>query len=306
MGAGAGTLDAMEASESLTLDEARKLAGERFDQAAFDEAAATDGKVTLAAATAWAASVGADMGQEGPTSTVAPLELGTKIVVDGRPGMFLSHNDDGTCVVEFDSDGDQECVARSKVEVRGDESIMPAQETPSCPSMVRIPFTDELLPHVTLAVVTRVLKVALRIAIQGIPEAPAGHEHHGFSIAVGDGDELMKEEDGQDGPEPVYFAPYDFNPFERGHLDVDENSVIRGAFNGDGLCVVDGRTAKCRAATMIVLSMRGGGSTGGGRHKSSRALSRKPGGGCVLAFVILTMKTRRHFLRPCRASLPVV
>ena len=152
---------------------------------------------------------------------------------------------------------------------------MAAQENAS-----RIPFTDELPPHITLEVVTRVVKVALRIAIQGIPEAPTGHEHHGFSIAVGDGDELMKMQDEGDGPEPVYFAPYDLNPFERGHLDIDENSVIRGAFNGDGLCVVDGRTAKCRAATMIVLSMRGGGKTGGGRHKSSRALSKQPGGGC--------------------------
>ena len=158
--------------------------------------------------------------------------------------------------------------------------------------MYRIPFTDELPPHVTLAVVTRVLRVALRIAIQGIPEAPTGHEHHGFSIAVGDGDELMMMEDlGEgDGPEPVYFSPYDHNPFSQGDLKVDDDSVIRGAFNGDGLCVVDGRTAKCRAATMIVLSMKGGGSTGGGRHRSSRALSKQPGGGCVLAFVCTCLR----------------
>ena len=159
----------MEASESLTLDEARKLAGEKFDEAAF-EAAATDGKVTLAAATEWAASVGADMGQEGPTSTAAPLELGTKIVVDGRPGMFLSHNDDGTCVVEFDEgDGDEECVARSKVEVRGAETTTEA--TTEAPAKATAEATAEATTAEATAEATAEQATAEATAEQATAEA---------------------------------------------------------------------------------------------------------------------------------------
>ena len=43
--------------------------------------------------------------------------------------------------------------------------------------------------------------------------------------------------------------------------------------------MIDGRTAKCKAAGLIVLSMKGGGSIGGGRHKSCRAVSGQPPGG---------------------------
>ena len=55
--------------------------------------------------------------------------------------------------------------------------------------------------------------------------------------------------------------------------------AVSGAFNGDGCAVIDGRTAKCKAAGLIVLSMKGGGSIGGGRHKSCRAVSGQPPGG---------------------------
>ena len=33
-------------------------------------------------------------------------------------------------------------------------------------------------------------------------------------------------------------------------------SVIRNAFNGDGLAVVDGKSGKCFGASLIVLSMK--------------------------------------------------
>merc|ERR1711939_1094102 len=90
----------------------------------------------------------------------------------------------------------------------------------------------------------------------------------------------MSEEGKYPGECPVYFAPYDLNPLEKGHLDIGSNSVYRTAYNGDGLIVVDGQTGKCCGSGLIVLSMKGAGTTGGGRHKSSQALSTQPPGGC--------------------------
>jgi hypothetical protein len=115
-----------------------------------------------------------------------------------------------------------------------------------------------------------------RISVQGIPEY---HSHKGFSIAIGDAKELLKV--GSDG-EPIYFTPWLHNPFEKGNLDIEAEDVARGAFNGDGMVVVDGQTGMVVASGLIVLSMKGGGADGGGRHKSSRALSKQPPQGCVV------------------------
>jgi tetratricopeptide (TPR) repeat protein len=132
---------------------------------------------------------------------------------------------------------------------------------------LEVPWEAELVDHINVDVCRAALFVALDIAKNGLS---AGQSHHGFTLVVGDGDELMKLDDDK---EMEYFCPNDHNPFEKGTLHVTNDAVRKGAFNGDGAAVIDGRTGKIRASGMIVQNLKGGGNEGGGRHKSSKAIA---------------------------------
>ena len=136
---------------------------------------------------------------------------------------------------------------------------------------LEVPWEEELPEAIAPDVCRKALSVALDIAANGLSE---GGTHHGFTIIVGDGDELMKKD--AEG-EMEYFCPTDHNPFEKGDQIVTSEVVRGGAFNGDGAAVVDGRTGMVRASGMIVQNLKGGGNEGGGRHKSSKAIARQAG-----------------------------
>lgn len=127
-----------------------------------------------------------------------------------------------------------------------------------------------------------VLTLASDLAANGLPEK---QPHHGFTIIVGHGRELMSLQPGRkrynartNEKHYKYFTPSDFNMFERGHLHISNNHIRRNAFHGDGAVVVDGCTGKVLGAGMIVSDLTNGGERGGGRHKSSRAVAHQAGG----------------------------
>ena len=136
--------------------------------------------------------------------------------------------------------------------------------------------------HIRRDVCELVFTLAADLAANGLPEK---QPHHGFTIVVGHGRELMSLKPGRKSNNPLtnekryrYFTPSDFNMFERGHLHISSDHIRRNAFHGDGAVVVDGRTGNVLGAGMIVSDLTNGGERGGGRHKSSKAVAHQAGG----------------------------
>ena len=161
---------------------------------------------------------------------------------------------------------------------------------------ISVPFetlVDKLPPHLDKSVVEDCIGVAADLHKNGLPESKSidgvyAGNHHGFSIAVGKREELLRDD--EDG-EPKYFTPWEANQiYAKPEPHVTSEFARRNAFNGDGMAVVDGKTGDLIAFGMIGLSLKHGGAKGGGRHKSCKGLSKQmPNGG---AFVIKCSEDR--------------
>ena len=69
-------------------------------------------------------------------------------------------------------------MSRTKIRLKKFRMAAAVESATPAPD-INIPFTDNLPAHIRLEVIVRVIKVALRLAVQGLPESEAGHEHHG-------------------------------------------------------------------------------------------------------------------------------
>merc|ERR1712113_809637 len=104
--------------------------------------------------------------------------------------------------------------------------------------------------------------------------------HHGFIIIIGDAEELQ------------YCGACGFNAFqghdvrvitEDGMPDDASLSIVRSiAFHGDGAIIVDGKSGKILASGWFVTDIREGGSSGGARSRSAKAIARQANGCYVI------------------------
>ena len=166
------------------------------------------------------------------------------------------------------------------------------EEDDEAPSVPFETLVDKLPPHLDKAVVEDCIGVAADLHKNGLPESKSRDgvypgDHHGFSIAVGNREELLRDD--EDG-EPKYFTPWEPNQLLAKPEHITSEFVRRNAFHGDGMAVVDGKTGCLIAFGMIGLSLKYGGRKGGGRQKSCKGLSKQmPNGG---AFVIKCTEDR--------------
>jgi len=139
-----------------------------------------------------------------------------------------------------------------------------------------LPWEDELPSHLSASVVKEAVKLSQKIAAEGLDE---NRPHHGFTVIVGDEQRLASC--GRSG----------FNPFhghdlmlvnKAGTTDKDVfDTLRRNAFHSDGAIVLDGRTGKVVASGWFVGDIRLGGSVGGARSRSAKAVAQQ-GGNCYV------------------------
>jgi len=134
-----------------------------------------------------------------------------------------------------------------------------------------LPFENELPPHISENVARACLMLAQEVARHGLDE---NRPHHGFTIIVGLSRAL--ETCGKSG----------FNPFQGHHLCVLDPGVTdlmrRNAFHGDGAIAVDSMTGKIIASGWFVADIRAGGSGGGARSRSAKAIAQQARGCYVI------------------------
>merc|ERR1711920_989180 len=135
-----------------------------------------------------------------------------------------------------------------------------------------LPFVDRLPPHIDPHVCHACVRMAQRVATDGLPEK---HPHHGFTIIVGDIDGLRN------------CGQSSFNPLKghkvrvidaSGQMDESTFGILhRHAFHADGAVVVDSREGFVEAAGWFVGDISKGGSEGGARSKSAKAIAQQAG-----------------------------
>jgi len=135
-----------------------------------------------------------------------------------------------------------------------------------------LPWKEELPSHINAGVVAAAVRLSQLIASEGLDE---NRPHHGFTVIVGDEHRLASC--GKSG----------FNPFEGHNLRLVDNlgqtnqdvfdTLRRNAFHGDGAIVLEGRTGKVVASGWFVGDIRLGGSAGGARSRSAKAVAQQAG-----------------------------
>merc|ERR1712008_236310 len=134
-----------------------------------------------------------------------------------------------------------------------------------------LPFRDELPQHIVPAVVRACVNLARDVACDGLPERQG---HHGFTIIVGDAARLSS------------CGISNFNPFQGHELRVVDSeardTIWRNAFHSDGAIVVDGLTGRVIASGWFVKDISLGGSDGGARSRSAKAVAQQAGGCYVI------------------------
>jgi len=135
-----------------------------------------------------------------------------------------------------------------------------------------LPWEEELPSHISSCVAKASVKLAQLIASEGLDE---NRPHHGFTVIVGH--ESLLAECGKSG----------FNPFQghdlrlvnaQGQMDKDVfDTLRRNAFHGDGAICLDGQTGKVIASGWFVGDIRLGGSAGGARSRSAKAIAQQAG-----------------------------
>merc|ERR1712032_394144 len=121
-------------------------------------------------------------------------------------------------------------------------------------------------------VVKAAVNLSQVIASEGLDE---NRPHHGFTIIVGD--ESRRASCGRAG----------FNPFPGQEIrlvnqegDVHKavfDTLRRNSFHGDGAILIDGKSGKVVASGWFVGDIRLGGSTGGARSRSAKAVAQQAG-----------------------------
>jgi len=129
-----------------------------------------------------------------------------------------------------------------------------------------LPWEDELPKHIEANVVKDCLRLASDVARNGLDE---NRPHHGFVMVVGD--EKALTSCGKSG----------FNPFFGHDLRIDHkgahDTLRRNAFHADGAIVVDGISGRVVASGWFVGDIRLGGSEGGARSRSAKAIAQQAG-----------------------------
>jgi hypothetical protein len=133
-----------------------------------------------------------------------------------------------------------------------------------------LPFEDELPPHISVKVARACVMLAQEVARHGLDE---NRPHHGFTIVIGLSRALQMC--GKSG----------FNPFQGQNLCVLDPGVTdlmrRNAFHTDGAIAVDSITGKVIASGWFVADISAGGSEGGARSRSAKAVAQQ-GNGCYV------------------------
>merc|ERR1712008_619668 len=135
----------------------------------------------------------------------------------------------------------------------------------------KLPFENELPQHLHPAVVKACVHLAREVACDGLPER---QKHHGFTIIIGDAARLST------------CGVSNFNPFQGNELYVVDSgardTIWRNAFHSDGAIVIDGLTGHVVASGWFVQDLSLGGSDGGARSRSARAVAQQAGGCYVI------------------------
>jgi len=134
-----------------------------------------------------------------------------------------------------------------------------------------LPWEDQLPRHLEANVVKDCLRLAYDVAWHGLDEH---RPHHGFVVIVGD--ETALAPCGKSGFNP--FLGHDLRITDAGAKD----TLRRNAFHADGAIVVDGITGRVVASGWFVGDIRLGGSTGGARSRSAKAVAQQAGGCYVI------------------------
>jgi hypothetical protein len=140
-----------------------------------------------------------------------------------------------------------------------------------------LPWKADLPAHISSHVCQACVKIARRIAIDGLDE---NRPHHGFIIIVGDPNPL--DTCGRSG----------FNPFSAQDVFIlDDHGVVseevfeimrRNAFHTDGAVVIDGLSGRVIASGWFVGDITSGGAVGGARTRSAKAVAQQAGGCFVI------------------------
>jgi hypothetical protein len=135
-----------------------------------------------------------------------------------------------------------------------------------------LPWKEELPSHISKSVASASVKLAQLIASEGLDE---NRPHHGFTVIVGDEKQL------------AHCGRSGFNPFQghdmklvnaQGKMDKDVfDTLRRNAFYGDGAICIDSMTGKVIASGWFVGDIRLGGSAGGARSRSAKAVAQQAG-----------------------------
>eukprot|EP00429_Kryptoperidinium_foliaceum_P047872 CAMPEP_0176110070 /NCGR_PEP_ID=MMETSP0120_2-20121206/55267_1 /TAXON_ID=160619 /ORGANISM="Kryptoperidinium foliaceum, Strain CCMP 1326" /LENGTH=353 /DNA_ID=CAMNT_0017444267 /DNA_START=23 /DNA_END=1084 /DNA_ORIENTATION=- len=139
-----------------------------------------------------------------------------------------------------------------------------------------VDWREELPGHISEDVCKACLEMSRRVAVAGLDEK---RPHHGFTMVIGDEDQLAS------------CGSSSFNPFlghdirilnADGELDDENFDVVRrNAFWADGAILVNGTTGRIVASGWFVNDLRKGGTKGGARTRSARAVAQQ-GGGCFV------------------------
>jgi len=129
-----------------------------------------------------------------------------------------------------------------------------------------LPWENQLPRHIEANVVKDCLRVAYDVARSGLDE---NRPHHGFVVIVGD--EKALASCGKSG----------FNPFLGHNLRIYDagahETLRRNAFHADGAIVVDGISGQVVASGWFVHDIGLGGSDGGARSRSAKAVAQQAG-----------------------------
>lgn len=140
-----------------------------------------------------------------------------------------------------------------------------------------LPWEANLPSHILSRVCAACVTMARRIAIDGLDE---NRPHHGFTVIIGNAESL--ENCGRSGFNP--FASYICSIVDGdGMMNEDVFEIMRrNAFHGDGAIVIDGLSGTIVASGWFVSDISKGGTQGGARTQSAKAIAQQAGGCYVI------------------------